>query len=120
MGRTSGDGESAGGGAPVAGEFDRLGMNARGGGVRFAVHARPGSSRSAILGVREGSLDVALQAPPADGAANTELCRLLARALGVRQSNVSIVSGASSRNKLVDVGGLEVQAARAMLRGAKR
>ena len=74
-------------------------LNERAGGVRFSVHVRPRSSRSAILGVREGALDVALTAPPADGAANSELVKLLARALEVRRGDVSIVVGASSRGQ---------------------
>jgi len=106
--------------AGVLGPWQALGMTDRAGCVRFSVHVRPRSSRSAILGVREGSLDVALTAPPADGAANAELVRLLARALEVRRGDVSIVAGASSRSKLVEVNGTSSEDARARLAGAPR
>jgi len=103
-----------------SGEFDRLILNDRGGGIRMSVHVKPRSSRSAILGVRDGSLEVALTSPPADGAANGELCRLLAGALGVRQTGVEIATGASSRQKLIDVAGVTAADARSRLVGAKR
>lgn len=95
-------------------------MSDRAGAVRFSVHVRPRSSRSAILGVREGSLDVALTAPPAEGAANDELKRLLARALEVRRADVNIIVGASSRSKLLEVNGTSSTNARALLSKAKR
>ncbi len=107
--------------APTSvGPWASLALTERAGGVRFSVHVRPRSSRSAILGVREGALEVALTAPPADGAANSELCKLLARALEVRRGDVSIVVGASSRGKVVAVNGMTPEDARARLSGAAR
>jgi uncharacterized protein len=102
------------------GEWTRLAVNARAGGVRISVHVRPKSSRSAIVGVREGALDVALTSPPADGAANAELQKLVARALEVTQRDVTIVAGTSSRSKVLEVNGITVEEARARLSAAKR
>lgn len=90
----------------IPGPWAGLRLNERSGGVRLDVHVRPRSSRSAILGVRDGSLDVALTSPPADGAANSELIRLLAKALLVRAADVAIVVGPSSRSKVVAVNGV--------------
>ena len=102
------------------GQWDTLALTERAGGVRFSVHARPRSSRSAILGVREGALEVALTSPPADGAANAELTKLLARALEVRRSDVTIVVGTSSRDKVIQVNGMASGDARARLgKGAR-
>jgi hypothetical protein len=42
-------------------------------------------------------------APPADGAANEALCRLVARELGIPRGAVRLVAGASGRRKLVEV-----------------
>jgi uncharacterized protein (TIGR00251 family) len=73
---------------------------------RFEVWAKPRAKKSGIGDVREdGSLEVALAAPPADGAANEELLRVLGEALNVPDRNVVIVRGASSRKKLVAVTG---------------
>ena len=103
-----------------AGQWTALALDERAGGVRFSVHVRPRSSRSAILGVREGALDVALTSPPVDGAANSELVALLARALDVRRGSVNIVVGASRRGKVVEVNGVPPDDARARLSKAAR
>jgi hypothetical protein len=103
----------------VSGPWDRLDLHERAGGVCVTVHVRPRSSRSKILGVRERALEVALTSPPADGAANAELTKLLARALGVRPTDVSIAVGSSGRVKLVQVNGIGLDDARARLQAAK-
>jgi uncharacterized protein (TIGR00251 family) len=84
------------------------------------VHVRPRSSRSAILGVREGTLDVALTSPPADGAANAELLMLLAKALDVRRGDLTIALGMSARNKVIDVNGVRPDEVRDRLQKAQR
>jgi uncharacterized protein (TIGR00251 family) len=75
-------------------------------GVRIRVRVKPRASKSRILGVREGMLEIALAAPPVDGEANSELIRALAAALGRGKSTIEIVSGAASRSKLVAIAGL--------------
>src|SRR6516165_2937089 len=81
-------------------------LTTRDGAVRFEVHAKPRARTSKIAGVRLGALAVQLAAPPVDGAANDELLETLAAALGVAKRDVSLVGGASSRAKLVEVRGL--------------
>jgi uncharacterized protein len=54
-------------------------------------------------------------APPVDGKANAALCKLIARAAGIAPSRVSIVRGASARQKLVRVEGLDEAALRRAL-----
>jgi hypothetical protein len=104
----------------VVGEWDRLTIGERAEGVRITVQVRPRSSRSAILGVRDGSLEVALTAPPADGAANQELMKLLARELDVKRSGVDIVVGASSRSKVVALYGINAAEVRERLGKCRR
>ena len=53
----------------------------------------------------DGVLHVRVTAPPADGAANAAVTRLLARALGVPKGAVSLASGAASRHKRVRIEG---------------
>ena len=76
----------------------------------------PRGGRDAIDGFRpDGRLSARVAAAPADGAANEALVRLLARNLGVPPSNVTIVSGAASRLKTVQIAGLDDAALRARL-----
>jgi uncharacterized protein len=73
---------------------------------RIRVRVKPCASESRVLGFREGALEVAIAAPPADGEANSELIRTLAVVFGLPKSALEIVSGAASRGKLVAVAGL--------------
>lgn len=90
-------------------------LSEKDGAVRLAVHAKPRAKKSRIVGPREGALEVALAAPPVDGAANEELLRTLAKALGVRQRDVVLVRGDTSREKLVEIRGLTAAEVRARL-----
>ena len=70
------------------------------------VRLQPRASRDEIVGERGGTLLVRLTAPPVEGRANEALCRLLARSLGVAPTRVSLLRGAKSRDKVVQLGGL--------------
>ena len=58
-----------------------------------------------------------MTAPPVDGEANKAVVRLLADVLGVAVSAVTVASGLSGRNKLVDIEGISESAARRRLAG---
>ncbi len=75
--------------------------------LRFEVHAKPRAKKSRIVGARGDALEVALAAPPVDGAANEELVRVLADALGLPRRNVVLVRGDTSQKKLVAVTGID-------------
>lgn len=83
-----------------------LEIQTKGDEVRLKVHVKPRSARSRVLGVRAGALEVSVAAVPADGRANLELQRTLARQFGVARSAVRIEIGRASRTKLVTVFGL--------------
>jgi uncharacterized protein len=78
------------------------------------VRLRARGKGDEIVGLVDGVLVARVSAPPVDGSANRSLCRLLARALRVAPSRVTIVRGERSRDKLVRVEGMsraEVEAA---------
>src|SRR5688572_28698447 len=77
--------------------------------VRISVRAKPRSSRSQILRVEGLSADIALAAPPVDGAANAELLVLLSTTLSVPKSALRLVIGDSSKQKVVAVNGLSAE-----------
>jgi hypothetical protein len=84
-----------------------LDLRATAAGLTLRVRVSPRASRDALAGEREGALVVRLTAPPVEGAANEALARFLGKALGVAPSAVRVVSGATGRNKLVSVAGLD-------------
>ncbi len=86
-------------------------------GVTLRVRVQPRASKDALGGERQGALVVRLTAPPVEGRANEALGRILAKALGVAPSAVSVLRGASGRDKLVAVAGLDAATVRARLGG---
>jgi uncharacterized protein (TIGR00251 family) len=73
--------------------------------MRLRVRVTPRASRDAIEGFDDaGTLRIRVTAPPADGAANKAVTRLLASALGIPPRDVILVSGATSRVKVFEVG----------------
>jgi uncharacterized protein YggU (UPF0235/DUF167 family) len=74
-------------------------------GVRFAVRLTPRAGADRIDGVRDGELLARVTAPPADGAANAVLLRLIASELDVPRSSVRLLAGATARHKLVAIDG---------------
>jgi hypothetical protein len=84
-------------------------------GLTLRVRVQPRASRDALSGEREGALVIRLTAPPVEGAANEALARFLGKALGVAPTAVRVVSGATGRNKVVSVAGLDAATARERL-----
>jgi uncharacterized protein (TIGR00251 family) len=75
--------------------------------IRFAVRLTPRAAADRVDGVVDGVLRARVAAPAVEGAANHALVRLVAEALGVSRSDVRIVAGATSRQKLVVVDHLD-------------
>jgi uncharacterized protein len=78
-------------------------------GVRLYVKAVPRSSRSEVAGLHGDQVRIRVAACPVDGAANEELIRFLADTLFVPRTAIVIVSGQSSRSKVVEISGLSPQ-----------
>ncbi|MFY9487278.1 MAG: DUF167 domain-containing protein [Solirubrobacterales bacterium] len=77
-------------------------------GVVVAVRVSPRASRSAVEGVRDGRLLVRVTAPPADGAANKAVCKLLSNATRVPAGRVNVIRGQSARDKHVELAGADL------------
>ena len=93
-----------------------LNITERDGAVRFTVRVQPRSSRLGIVGLHGTSLKVCVHAPPVDGAANEEVIDVLADALKIPRRDIRIVSGEASRNKVVDVSGVNSATIRSFIR----
>lgn len=76
--------------------------------VQFYVRARPSASCTKLQEMMDdGSVKISIAAPAEQGRANVELCKFLAKEFGVDISRVTIVSGQTTRVKLVRVMGNE-------------
>ena len=87
------------------------------GGVMFSIRVVPRASKSEIVGESEGILRIRISAPPVDGAANDEVVRVLAKAVGVAKSNLAIVSGQTSKTKRIGIVGVSAAQLQKMLGG---
>ncbi|MGI9110585.1 MAG: DUF167 domain-containing protein [Opitutales bacterium] len=82
---------------------------------RLKVKAVPGASRSEIVGRLGEALKVRVAAPPEGGKANREILELLAARLGLPAAGVTLVSGAASPAKVVELRGFTAEQAWARL-----
>jgi uncharacterized protein (TIGR00251 family) len=80
------------------------------------VRVQPRASRDEIAGWREpGVLSVRVTAAPVEGEANRAVAALLAQALGLRSSAVTVVRGERGRDKVVRISGVTVDEVNARL-----
>ncbi|MEO6726561.1 MAG: DUF167 domain-containing protein [Blastocatellia bacterium] len=86
--------------------------------ITFVVRVQPRAPRSEVADELDGALKIRLAAPPVDGEANEELIRFLARLFDVPRRQVSILSGLTSKNKLIRVEGVTVDEGGKILQAA--
>jgi hypothetical protein len=84
--------------------------------AKIVVRVQPSASRNELVGLRDGVLLARVSAPALEGRANRALCRLIAKRLGVAPSRVVVVRGQRSREKLVEIEGVEEATAKDALR----
>jgi uncharacterized protein (TIGR00251 family) len=75
-------------------------------GVSFPIQVVPRSSKCEIVGIINDTLKIRLTAPPVDGKANEECLRFFSDLFGVPRTRLSILSGQTSRRKIIQVSGL--------------
>jgi uncharacterized protein len=83
--------------------------------ARLTVKVHPRARRSAIAGRFGEAWKLDLAAPPVDGKANEECVRFFAELAGVPKSRVRIVTGATSRMKVVEIEGIAQDALERLL-----
>jgi uncharacterized protein len=81
----------------------------------LVIRLQPRAKRNAIVEERDGVLRVSVAAAPVDGRANAALCKLIAKRAGVARGQVSVVRGERSREKVVQVAGVELEELRRAL-----
>ena len=75
--------------------------------MRVSIRVRPGSARQRVGGSHDGALVVRVSAPAVGGRATAAALAAIAEAFGVRPHAVHLVTGATSRTKVVDVDGAD-------------
>ena len=73
--------------------------------MRVAIRVKPGSARTLVRGRNGDALVVSVTAPAVDGKATEAALRAVAGAFGVRRRDVVLVTGVTSRNKVVEISG---------------
>lgn len=76
--------------------------------MKLVIKVRPRARRSQVLRADAEAVEIALAAPPVDGAANDELVRFVAERLGIPRRRVRIVRGETSRHKQLEIDELEL------------
>jgi uncharacterized protein len=71
--------------------------------MRIAIRVRPGSARPGVGGEHAGALIVRVSARAVDGKATEAALAAVSGAFGVRRGAVRLISGASSRTKIIDI-----------------
>jgi uncharacterized protein YggU (UPF0235/DUF167 family) len=74
--------------------------------ARITVRATPRSGRDSIEAGAGGVCLVRVSASADEGKANAAVCRVIADALGVPKSAVTVVRGHSARTKQIEIEGL--------------
>ncbi len=80
------------------------------------MRVQPRAKRNAVVGEVGEAVKIALTAPPVEGRANQALVEFFAELLGVARSSVNIISGETSRDKVVRVSGISAEHAMKRLR----
>lgn len=73
------------------------------GGATLSLHIQPGAKRSECAGLHGEALKIRLAAPPVDGKANEALLRFLAQRLAIPRQQISLKSGQTSRQKVIEI-----------------
>lgn len=71
------------------------------------LHVHPGAGRTSVVGRHGDALKVRVSSPPQGGRANQACISLLATTLGIKEDQVELVGGVSSRMKRARITGAD-------------
>jgi uncharacterized protein len=75
--------------------------------TRLRLRVSPGARSDTVVGRHGDGWKVRVTAPPEDGKANAAVLRLLAERLDLPGGSVTLVSGLSGRDKIVELAGID-------------
>jgi uncharacterized protein (TIGR00251 family) len=75
--------------------------------TRLRLRVSPGSHETELAGRYGDGWKVRVSAPPEDGRANDAVLALLAERVGLPRRSLAIISGRTSRDKVVEMTGID-------------
>jgi uncharacterized protein (TIGR00251 family) len=85
--------------------------------TRLRIRVSPGARRTELVGRQGEAWKIRVAAPPERGRANDAVLKLLAERLRIPAAGLTLVSGASARDKVVELRGLAAEEADRRLQG---
>jgi uncharacterized protein len=85
-----------------------LQVSETGGGLTVRLHVLPRAKCGELAGLHNGALKVKVMAPPVENAANRAVIDLFSELLGISKSNLKILAGNKSREKVLQIKGLSM------------
>jgi len=85
-------------------------------GLEVRLHVLPRAKRCEISGIHNGALKVRVTAPPVDDAANRAIIEFFSTLLDISKSSLSILAGLKSRDKILQIKGLQLKSFLARLK----
>ena len=79
--------------------------------TRLRLRVAPGAARSGIVGRHGDAWKLRVRGAPERGRANADVLSLLAETLGIPERSLTLVSGHASRDKIVELRGLDADEA---------
>jgi hypothetical protein len=76
-------------------------------GITLKIKVEPRSSGKGIAGLIGDIIKIKLHAAPVGGAANEELIEVLSEEFRIKKRAIKIISGQSSRNKVIEIEGVD-------------
>lgn len=86
--------------------------------VRLHVRVSPGARRTGVIGRHGDGWKIRVAAAPERGRANSALVSYLAEQFGLAVSQIRVVTGLGSRDKIVELSGIERDEAERLLASA--
>ena len=82
---------------------------------RLKLRIVPNAKRDEVTGEHGDAVKIKIAAPALDGKANEAVLELLAEKLGIHRRDITLIAGEKSRDKLVEIAGLDATEARGRL-----
>ena len=78
-------------------------------GLSVLIKVQPNSKENAIVGKYGKRLKISVTSPPEKGKANKAVIKLMATVLGIKTSQINIVSGQTTREKKIHIIGMSLK-----------